>query len=218
MFENIPSSIPSKQPNPKENKPDQQAPGTMFQTLKKDAPTAKKPSNVIVDAIAQSEKDNQGAEVMNIDTHETKINRRNILLVVGTLLGTLIILTIIGFIVVKNLSDNSDSTQQAVVNSAAALKNQNTQTSNTNTLTNAVKNTNISNINSTPVVAGPCTYTDANEPVLNPSLDTDNDGLLDGVEHAYKTSIYIADTDGDTYLDGKEVDGGYNPCGSGSLK
>jgi hypothetical protein len=48
--------------------------------------------------------------------------------------------------------------------------------------------------------------------------DTDSDGLYDREEvRVYKTNPLIADTDGDGYLDGVEVEGNYNPKGSGRL-
>lgn len=53
----------------------------------------------------------------------------------------------------------------------------------------------------------------------NPNLiDTDNDGLSDYEEVTiYKTNPAKPDTDGDTFLDGAEVKGGYNPNGPGKL-
>lgn len=48
--------------------------------------------------------------------------------------------------------------------------------------------------------------------------DTDDDGLNDYLEiFQYKTKPDVADTDGDTYLDGNEVDNGYDPNGPGKL-
>jgi len=49
-------------------------------------------------------------------------------------------------------------------------------------------------------------------------IDTDNDGLSDYEEvKIYLTNPLLTDTDGDTYLDGAEVKGGYNPNGAGKL-
>jgi len=49
-------------------------------------------------------------------------------------------------------------------------------------------------------------------------IDTDNDGLSDYEEVIiYKTNPLSADSDGDTYQDGQEVLGGYNPNGPGKL-
>lgn len=42
-------------------------------------------------------------------------------------------------------------------------------------------------------------------------LDSDQDGLTDQEEHMIGTDPYNADTDGDGYSDGKEVESGYNP-------
>ncbi|HZJ41329.1 MAG TPA: hypothetical protein VFD16_03635 [Candidatus Saccharimonadales bacterium] len=49
-------------------------------------------------------------------------------------------------------------------------------------------------------------------------IDTDNDGLSDYEEvKIYKTDPLLADTDGDSYPDGQEVRGGYNPNGDGKF-
>jgi hypothetical protein len=48
--------------------------------------------------------------------------------------------------------------------------------------------------------------------------DTDGDALGDREEvDVYGTDPLRQDTDGDTYLDGAEVSGGYNPNGAGKL-
>lgn len=49
------------------------------------------------------------------------------------------------------------------------------------------------------------------------SVDSDNDGLSDETELFYKTDANNPDTDGDGYDDKTEIDGGYNPNGSGKL-
>ncbi|MFA6466722.1 MAG: EB domain-containing protein [Patescibacteria group bacterium] len=48
-------------------------------------------------------------------------------------------------------------------------------------------------------------------------VDSDQDGLSDLAESLYGTQIDNSDSDGDGYLDGQEVDNGYNPMGEGSL-
>ena len=49
-------------------------------------------------------------------------------------------------------------------------------------------------------------------------IDTDTDGLSDYEEiKIYQTNPLSADSDGDGYLDGAEVAGGYNPNGPGKL-
>jgi len=51
------------------------------------------------------------------------------------------------------------------------------------------------------------------------SSDSDNDGLADYQEiKVYKTDPMNADTDGDSYLDGAEVENGYNPNGEGKIR
>lgn len=48
--------------------------------------------------------------------------------------------------------------------------------------------------------------------------DSDNDGLFDREEiMVYRTNALSADTDGDGFLDGAEVQSGYNPNGPGKL-
>lgn len=63
--------------------------------------------------------------------------------------------------------------------------------------------------------------TDAQEAELGTSpskVDTDDDGLFDLEEvEIYHTNPLNPDSDGDTYLDGKEVSGGYDPNGPGKL-
>lgn len=49
-------------------------------------------------------------------------------------------------------------------------------------------------------------------------LDNDLDGLTNLEEYKYGTNPRNADTDGDTYKDGAEVEKGYNPNGSGKLE
>ncbi len=62
---------------------------------------------------------------------------------------------------------------------------------------------------------------DAREAELGTDIsksDTDGDTLFDREEvDVYKTNPLSPDTDGDGYLDGAEVKGGYNPNGPGKL-
>jgi|GEM_PF-3547631 len=53
--------------------------------------------------------------------------------------------------------------------------------------------------------------------VIDPNLDTDNDGLVDTLETQYKTDPKNPDSDGDGYKDGEEVKNGYNPLGVGKM-
>lgn len=48
--------------------------------------------------------------------------------------------------------------------------------------------------------------------------DTDRDGLTNVMEHVYGTDPLNPDSDMDGYRDGVEVERGYNPLGSGSLR
>jgi hypothetical protein len=49
------------------------------------------------------------------------------------------------------------------------------------------------------------------------SKDSDSDGLSDVMESFYGTNALKPDTDGDGFMDGEEVDNGYNPLGPGKL-
>ena len=55
-------------------------------------------------------------------------------------------------------------------------------------------------------------------PIADPNLDSDKDGLSDALEDVYKTDKNNPDTDGDGYLDGNEVENGYDPLVPGSAK
>lgn len=55
------------------------------------------------------------------------------------------------------------------------------------------------------------------DPVVVPPVDTDNDGLTDDREAEFGTDPDNPDSDGDGYLDGVEVENGYNPLGEGRL-
>lgn len=75
------------------------------------------------------------------------------------------------------------------------------------------------------VAAEPTTTVTTDQPVeavvaedSSTTLDSDQDGLTDAEElNVYQTNPLKADTDGDGYLDGNEVKGGYNPLGEGKL-
>ena len=63
--------------------------------------------------------------------------------------------------------------------------------------------------------------TDAEEAQLGTAadkVDTDNDGLTDFQEtRVYRTNPLNRDSDNDTYIDGDEVNNGYDPNGPGKL-
>lgn len=61
--------------------------------------------------------------------------------------------------------------------------------------------------------ATPATSVSAEEEIADP----DSDGLTNAEERFYGTDAHKADTDGDGYLDGQEVRGGYDPKGPGKL-
>ena len=49
-------------------------------------------------------------------------------------------------------------------------------------------------------------------------VDSDNDGLSDNLELLFKTDPHNPDSDGDGFKDGAEVDWGYNPLSSSTVK
>lgn len=56
-------------------------------------------------------------------------------------------------------------------------------------------------------------------PLVAPkSGDQDGDGLTDAEETLYGTDAQLTDSDGDSYLDGVELLGGFNPAGAGRLE
>jgi len=50
---------------------------------------------------------------------------------------------------------------------------------------------------------------------IDPNLDSDNDGVPDAIELEYGSDPFEADTDGDGWDDGEEVDGNTNPMSGG---
>jgi len=86
---------------------------------------------------------------------------------------------------------------------------------NTNTATNAssMRNSN-ANTNGNGTVNGSANQ---NTNTTVSSNDADNDDLSDSLELRYGCDPLTPDTDGDGYLDGEEVQNGYNPNGPGRL-
>ncbi|QQG52477.1 MAG: hypothetical protein HY931_04120 [Candidatus Falkowbacteria bacterium] len=84
-----------------------------------------------------------------------------------------------------------------------------------------VEATSTAPINAAPVDSDSDGLTDSEELTAATNInliDTDNDGLSDYEEvKIYKSDPLKADTDGDTYPDGQEVRGGYNPNGAGKM-
>lgn len=129
----------------------------------------------------------------------------------------------------RNANTNTSLNTNTVTNTTLNTNTTNANTSanvneasNTNTVansnTNATANTNTTSNTNTSVTTGP----------LPSSLDTDSDGLTDVEEVVYGTDPKNADTDGDTFIDGKKVqaDGSvigelvnlYNPKGAAKLE
>ena len=59
---------------------------------------------------------------------------------------------------------------------------------------------------------------DNSSKIYRSSLDTDKDSLTDMEEELYGTDSRKADTDGDSYADGHEIENGYNPLIAGSAR
>ncbi len=72
-------------------------------------------------------------------------------------------------------------------------------------------------VTSAPSVAEPVPPASAMKEIVS-SIDTDQDGLTDVEEALYTTDSKKADTDGDGYLDGQEVQNLYNPSGTAPVR
>ena len=137
-----------------------------------------------------------------------------------------LILGVAGYFAYKKFgpSANTNANQNIVVTNQNANSNiagnQNAN-SNTNKNTNGNSNANMSgNTNLFPVFNVNNTNTSVNTnitPVVS-SQDSDSDGLTDVEETIFSTNPNKADTDGDSYSDGLEVGGGYNPAGTGKIE
>ncbi|MDD5252189.1 MAG: hypothetical protein PHT12_06195 [Patescibacteria group bacterium] len=70
----------------------------------------------------------------------------------------------------------------------------------------------------TPTTSATTATTPTAIPAAPSVTDSDGDGLSDSEEtQVYRTDSHNADTDGDGYLDGAEVKGGFDPNGPGKL-
>lgn len=67
-------------------------------------------------------------------------------------------------------------------------------------------------------ITAPVVEENPSNTIVNPSLDSDADGLTDMEEQVYGTDINKSDTDSDGYNDGSEVKQGYNPVLAGGSK
>jgi len=100
-------------------------------------------------------------------------------------------------------NSNSEGNVNGVVNLNAA----NVNSANVNSASNTNSNVNVStNV-----------HTNTSDDDTTSAKDTDNDGLTDTLELIYGTDINNPDTDGDGYLDGQEIQNGFNPKGPGKL-
>ncbi len=149
-----------------------------------------------------------------------------------------IIILLIGYLVYSQFFKNTNSSSQTPAVSSTSTtaltqkQNQNSTTTTTTTSSSTAETTNTSIATSTLSTSTELTTvptstipeitatTTATSTVLDASstLDSDSDGLTDYQEiNVYHTDPYNPDTDGDGYLDGAEVSGGYNPNGAGRL-
>lgn len=106
---------------------------------------------------------------------------------------------------------NAPTNTNASTNTNAAVNTNAPVLTNTNTAVNTNVNTG-SQINAN-------TNTNASVPSnTNAQADVDDDGLTTAEEQKYKTDPLDPDSDDDGYLDGEEVENGYNPNGRGKLE
>ncbi len=172
----------------------------------------------------------------NLPPEQPTTNKRKYVLI-GIIIFAVIIVLIGGAIWALNYFNNTNNTNtevntntatntNEVVNANAnlnanvnrnlnAIFNQNTNAANANANANINVNTaaNTNTTSNTNLNINTNTNTNANtNTIINSALlDTDNDGLTDEQEEIYGTDRLNPDTDGDGYLDGEEVENGFNP-------
>ncbi len=132
--------------------------------------------------------------------------------------------------VATNGNGNVNTVTNSVLNTNSTDANTSTNL-NTNTVSNDNTNT-VSNDNTNAVVSNTNTSTNTNTSgtvtLQKSSADADSDGLTDVEEAVYGTDVHNPDTDGDTFIDGRQVRadgteigelvGLYNPKGTGTLE
>lgn len=132
-------------------------------------------------------------------------------------------------VVVNTANDNLNTVTNTVDNSNTnSTTNDNTNVGNTNSLTNETTNGNTNSVSNTNTLTNSNTNSSINNDPLPSTTDADADGLTDTEEAAYGTDAAVPDSDGDGFIDGKQVksDGsitgelylGYNPKGTGTLE
>ena len=108
---------------------------------------------------------------------------------------------------------NDNQNQNENLNTNASNENENTNlNTNANTNTNVNANINV-NANTNGNLNTNTPLFNVNTPLIAPPLgtDTDSDGLTDIEEALFGTNSKLPDTDGDSFLDGKEVARSYSP-------
>ena len=108
--------------------------------------------------------------------------------------------------VIKTKVEQAKEQATTVVSNVQEVKNKTSETTQTNT-------TKTDEIDATENIAEFKKF----EPNQDIFLDSDGDGLTDREEKIFQTDLYNPDTDGDGFLDGIEVSGGFNPNGDGKL-
>ena len=131
-------------------------------------------------------------------------HRRNILIIASVLIVLLFVLILGGFAVNLLFPSSSSDLLPGLINADLG----NTANISFNKNANAApsnSNTNTANINAVTNTAPP----------VNPASDADADGLTYAQELLMGTDANDPDTDNDSYLDGAELQNGYNPLGEG---
>jgi hypothetical protein len=137
-------------------------------------------------------------------------HRRNILIIASVLIVVLFLLILGGFFAVNLLFPSSEPDLFANVNTD--LENEGNENQ-----SGSASNLNATNINEA-LAKNDNSVVNAvtNTPVpINPSSDADADGLTYAQELLMGTDANDPDTDNDSYLDGTELQSGYNPLGEG---
>ncbi|MFA5051495.1 MAG: hypothetical protein WC544_00350 [Patescibacteria group bacterium] len=109
----------------------------------------------------------------------------------------------------ENMNGNANKNTNSAVNTNLNINVNSSINTNTAGNQNIFPNFNVNNTN---------TAFNANITPVVSSQDSDSDGLTDVEETLFSANPIKADTDGDSYADGQEVVGGYNPTGTGSIE
>jgi len=138
-----------------------------------------------------------------------------VIVLVLAILGLILVNKYVDFSKINFLNKNNQAVTQE---SATAATNNEEQKATTSIPSETVVTEEATIATSVPATAASSVVASATPAtVVDPNIDSDNDGLTDAQEKVLGTDPHNPDTDGDGYLDGAEVKSGYNPLGAGKL-